>query len=166
MDEYHLAEQIGEGSFGKVFKGRRRYTSQIVALKLINKHGKSEKDMRNLRQVCAAIISPRPFAIGTAGARMLNQRACHLQEIDIQRRLDHPNIILLLDAFETPHEFCLVTEFAEGELFEILEAGTPDACARSCSNHAICLRSNAYALIAPSQMALCPRWRCRTSQSR
>ena len=31
------------------------------------------------------------------------------QEIDIQRRLDHPNIILLLDAFETPHEFCLVT---------------------------------------------------------
>ena len=49
MDEYHLAEQIGEGSFGKVFKGRRRYTSQIVALKLINKHGKSEKDMRNLR---------------------------------------------------------------------------------------------------------------------
>ena len=93
MDEYHLAEQIGEGSFGKVFKGRRRYTSQIVALKLINKHGKSEKDMRNLRQ-----------------------------EIDSQRRLDHPNIILLLDAFETPHEFCLVTEFAEGELFEILEA--------------------------------------------
>ena len=51
MDEYHLAEQVGEGSFGKVFKGRRRYTSQIVALKLINKHGKSDKDMRNLRQV-------------------------------------------------------------------------------------------------------------------
>lgn len=59
MDEYHLAEQIGEGSFGKVFKGRRRYTSQIVALKLINKHGKSEKDMRNLRQVC--VRRPLPF---------------------------------------------------------------------------------------------------------
>jgi serine/threonine protein kinase len=67
MDEYHLAEQIGEGSFGKVFKGRRRYTSQIVALKLINKHGKSEKDMRNLRQV-------RPRA-GRARPLLLSKRA-------------------------------------------------------------------------------------------
>jgi serine/threonine protein kinase len=29
MDEYHMGEQIGEGSFGKVYKGRRRYTSQV-----------------------------------------------------------------------------------------------------------------------------------------
>ena len=32
------------------------------------------------------------------------------QEIEILRRLKHENIILLLDAFETPHEFCVVTE--------------------------------------------------------
>jgi serine/threonine protein kinase len=30
MDDYHVAEQIGEGSFGKVYKGRRRYTSQVT----------------------------------------------------------------------------------------------------------------------------------------
>ena len=60
MEEYHLAEQIGEGSFGKVFKARRRYTSQIVAVKLMNKHGKSEKDMRSLRQVCH-----NRFSLGT-----------------------------------------------------------------------------------------------------
>ena len=76
MDEYHLAEQIGEGSFGKVFKGRRRYTSQIVALKLINKHGKSEKDMRNLRQVCAAIIS-RLVLLRSA----LPMRACESKSV-------------------------------------------------------------------------------------
>ena len=35
--------------------------------------------------------------------------------------LYHENIILLLDSFETSHEFCVVTEFAQGELFEILE---------------------------------------------
>jgi len=29
---------------------------------------------------------------------------------------------VLLDAFETDSEFCIVTEFAQGELFEILEA--------------------------------------------
>lgn len=43
------------------------------------------------------------------------------QEISILKGLRHPNIILLLDSFETEHEFCLVTEFAHGELFEILE---------------------------------------------
>jgi fused-like protein len=47
------------------------------------------------------------------------------------KKLRHENIILLLDSFETPHEFCLVLEvylifshnlkFAQGELFEILE---------------------------------------------
>ena len=33
----------------------------------------------------------------------------------------HKNIILLLDWFETKNDFCLVTEYAQGELFEILE---------------------------------------------
>jgi fused len=92
MDSYHVLHPIGEGSFGKVFKGRRKYSGQIVALKFITKRGKTEKDLNNLRQ-----------------------------EIDILRGLHHENIILLLDSFETPHEFCVVTEFAQGELFEILE---------------------------------------------
>jgi fused len=43
------------------------------------------------------------------------------QEIDILKGLYHENIILLLDSFETTHEFCMITEFAQGELFEILE---------------------------------------------
>jgi fused len=54
--------------------------------------GKTEKEMNNLRQ-----------------------------EIEILKGLYHENIILLLDSFETSHEFCVVTEFAQGELFEILE---------------------------------------------
>ena len=92
MQNYHLLERIGEGSFGKVYKGRRKYSGQIVALKFISKHGKSEKDLRNLRQ-----------------------------EIDILRSLDHENIIMMLDTFETSRGFCVVTEFAQGELFQILE---------------------------------------------
>lgn len=45
--------------------------------------GKTEKEMNNLRQ-----------------------------EIEILKGLYHENIILLLDSFETSHEFCVVTEFA------------------------------------------------------
>ncbi len=43
------------------------------------------------------------------------------QEIDILRKLYHENIVQLLDSFETNSEFCLVTELAQGQLFEILE---------------------------------------------
>ncbi|XP_030533063.1 serine/threonine-protein kinase TIO isoform X1 [Rhodamnia argentea] len=92
IEDYHVIELVGEGSFGKVYKGRKKYTSQTVAMKFIMKHGKSEKDIHNLRQ-----------------------------EIEILRKLKHENIIEMLDAFESPQEFCVVTEFAQGELFEILE---------------------------------------------
>ncbi|KRX03291.1 Protein kinase-like domain [Pseudocohnilembus persalinus] len=92
MENYQLLNSIGEGSFGKVFKGRRKNSGQIVALKFISKRQKSEKDLANLRQ-----------------------------EIEILKLMKHENIVLLLDAFETMHEFCIVTEFAQGELFEILE---------------------------------------------
>ena len=57
-----------------------------------DKLGKSEKDIKSLRQ-----------------------------EIEILRKLQHENIIMMLDAFETKSEFCVVTEFAQGELFEVIE---------------------------------------------
>lgn len=69
----------------QVYKGRRRWTGQITAMKFIMKHGKSEKDIKNLRQ-----------------------------EIEILRTLKHENIIQMLDSFETKDEFCVVTEFAQG----------------------------------------------------
>ena len=54
-------------------------------MKFIMKHGKSEKDIKNLRQ-----------------------------EIEILRNLRHENIIQMLDAFETKTDFCVVTEFGHG----------------------------------------------------
>lgn len=92
MENYHVLEIIGEGSFGKVYKGRKKYSSQVVALKFIPKVGKPEKELRNLRR-----------------------------EIDIMRNLHHENIIEMLDSFETGKEVVVVTDYAEGELFQILE---------------------------------------------
>ncbi|MGH0173753.1 UNVERIFIED_CONTAM: hypothetical protein FKN15_000697 [Acipenser sinensis] len=92
MEKYHVLEVIGEGSFGRVYKGRRKFSGQVVALKFIPKVGRSEKELRSLKR-----------------------------EIEIMRGLMHPNIVLLLDSFETDREVVVVTEYAEGELFQILE---------------------------------------------
>ena len=43
MENYVVIEKIGEGSFGKVYKGRRKYTGQIVAIKFISKKANQRK---------------------------------------------------------------------------------------------------------------------------
>lgn len=105
MDRYHVLECIGEGSFGRVHRGRKRYTGRVrinyfcafqflqtVALKFISKSDKSDRAFQNLKK-----------------------------EIEIMKSLNHPNIIGIVDAFETPKEMVAVTEYAEGDLFQILE---------------------------------------------
>lgn len=42
-------------------------------------------------------------------------------EIEILRNLHHENIIQMLDSFETDREVVVVTEYADGELFGLLE---------------------------------------------
>lgn len=91
-DRYHVLEVIGEGSYGRVYKGRRRFGKQVVALKFISKLKRTEEELLSLKR-----------------------------EVDIMRELRHENIIALYDWFETDTDVCVVTEFAEGDLFQILE---------------------------------------------
>ena len=92
VDQYHVLELIGEGSFGRVYKGRRKFSKQIVALKFMSKLKRSEQELLSLKK-----------------------------EVEIMRELRHENIIALYDWFETETDVCVVTEFAEGDLFQILE---------------------------------------------
>lgn len=84
MDQYQILERIGEGSFGRVYKARRKFTGQFVAMKFMNK----------------SAVSP--------------------SEAAILAKLDHPNIVALLDHFETARDVVLVMEYAYGELFAVL----------------------------------------------
>ncbi|XP_066998074.2 serine/threonine-protein kinase fused isoform X2 [Anabrus simplex] len=91
MDNYEVLGMVGEGSFGRVYKAQDKQNGAIVAFKVIRKRGRSEKELRSLRQEC-----------------------------EIQRHLNHPNIIHMLDSFETENEIVVVTEYADKELYEIL----------------------------------------------
>lgn len=91
MEKYHLIQQIGEGSFGKVYKARRKYTSRMVAIKMIGKKGQTEDDLKSFRM-----------------------------EISILQKVDHPNIMRVLEIFETNTDFCVVSELGRGDLFQII----------------------------------------------
>ncbi|XP_019719707.1 serine/threonine-protein kinase 36-like [Hippocampus comes] len=92
MNSYHILELVGEGSFGRVHKGMKKFTGQVVALKFMPKMGRSNKELQSLKK-----------------------------EIEIMSNLQHPNIVKLYNSFETETEVVVVTEYAEGQLFQIIE---------------------------------------------
>uniref|UniRef100_A0A182QSE8 non-specific serine/threonine protein kinase n=1 Tax=Anopheles farauti TaxID=69004 RepID=A0A182QSE8_9DIPT len=95
MEKYVLSDLIGEGSFGKVYKAVDKTTTIIVALKVINKRGRSGRELKGLRGEC-----------------------------EIQQNLRHPNIIRMLDSFETNNEIVVVTEYAKTDLHTLLRDGS------------------------------------------
>ncbi|KNC46360.1 CAMK/CAMK1 protein kinase [Thecamonas trahens ATCC 50062] len=86
---YTLGKQLGAGSFSKVYHGVHNISGDEVAVKIIDKDAVGEK------------------------THML------LTEVEIMQSIDHPNVITLLEIFETPSQLVLVMELVSGgELFE------------------------------------------------
>ncbi|XP_066986505.1 serine/threonine-protein kinase fused [Macrobrachium rosenbergii] len=96
MEKYQVLEAIGQGSFGRVFRGKCLVTGQTVALKFIPKRNKAARELKSLRREC-----------------------------DIQRGLAHPNIVRMVDSFETENEVVAVSEYVPGQLFQLLESNGP-----------------------------------------
>jgi fused-like protein len=97
--------RIGSGSFGEVFKARRKFSAQIVAMKWISKQGKSKKDLASFKA-----------------------------EMSILQGLRHPNIISMLDAVETEEHFIVVTEcVAVVPAAAVVAASTPSPRTRALS---------------------------------
>jgi len=90
---------LGHGAFSTVRLGIRRSDRVKVAIKSIAKHEALRS--RRLRRASKH----------------------HLEEWDILRRMhDHPNIIKMLDLFETDEDIHLVTEYCQGgELFDAIQ---------------------------------------------
>ncbi|KAK0179221.1 hypothetical protein PV327_008034 [Microctonus hyperodae] len=92
MEKYEVLGQVGEGSFGQVYKAKKLCNGEIVAFKIITKRARTFNELKSLRQEC-----------------------------EIQRHLHHPNIVQMIDSFETENQIVVVTEYADRELYEILD---------------------------------------------
>ena len=95
--KYDLIQEIGRGGFSTVFKCKEKATEQIFAVKVI--------DLRPLR--LRERFNPSRLR----------------REVDIMRRLNHPNIIKFIEVFETPDHLMMVMEYCPGdELFDVILA--------------------------------------------
>ena len=91
-DTYKIETTLGKGNFATVKRCKNRETGERFAVKVMSK-AKLTEDMRQ------AILN----------------------EIDILKQIDHPNIVKLFDVFEDERHFCLVMELMNGgELFDLI----------------------------------------------
>lgn len=89
-DHYEIVSQIGKGGYSKVFEVRNKTTNAIRACKYISKAKMNEKTLKRT-----------------------------LREINMLKKLDHPNIIKLYEVYESKNSIYLIMEKCNGgELFD------------------------------------------------
>jgi len=95
-DAFVVGEELGRGAFSIVRKGKNKKTGQHVAIKTIEKKFVEKQDLMLLAR-----------------------------EIEIMKKVNHPNVLKLYEVFETDETISLVMELVTGgELFyKIVEKG-------------------------------------------
>jgi calcium-dependent protein kinase len=87
---YFLKPPLGVGLFGTVFKARHKKSDQIRAIKKIRKDHQLSKEAESL-----------------------------LKDVEILKKLDHPNIVKVYEFYQDESNYYIVTDFcAGGELFD------------------------------------------------
>lgn len=92
---YMIGKQLGKGAFGKVYLGLHRLTGLKVAIKTIDKS--IIQDERTRRKV--------------------------FQEVYVMKKINHPNVIKLLEVFESNRHLMIVLEYAGGgDLLQLVKS--------------------------------------------
>ena len=97
-DEVYIKEKtLGSGSFGTVYLVKHKQLHRYFAMKAIKKSNKSKIDEEGL-----------------------------MNEINILRKMDHPNILKITDFYSQKNEYDIITEYCqEGELFNEIKQYAP-----------------------------------------
>ena len=91
--KYKPTKMLGSGSFGSVYKAENTIFHNVVAMKVIKKDPNNELDEEEIRN-----------------------------EIDILKKLSHPNIVKIYEFYISNSHYYIITEFCkEGELFSYIK---------------------------------------------
>ena len=91
--KYKAKKMLGSGSFGCVYEAKNTIFGNTVAMKVIKKDKENELDEKEIRN-----------------------------EIDILKKLSHPNIVKIYEFFISENHYYIITEFCkEGELFSYIK---------------------------------------------
>jgi len=91
--KYKPTKMLGSGSFGSVYEAKNTIFQNTVAMKVIKKDPNNELDEQEIRN-----------------------------EIDILKKLSHPNIVKIYEFYISNSHYYIVTEFCkEGELFSYIK---------------------------------------------
>lgn len=92
LSSFEVLQEIGAGSFGCVYKAKRKENGEVVALKALNK-----KVLARNHQL--------KYAVG---------------ECRILRQLSSPFVVKMFDAFQTPNSLYMVLEYCSGKDLSVL----------------------------------------------
>ncbi|KAJ8111742.1 hypothetical protein ONZ43_g5551 [Nemania bipapillata] len=131
LERWELLEKMGDGAFSNVYRAKdRQGDAGEVAIKVVRKF-----EMNNMQLFpCLAItFFPISFFFTNAAVALQGQKHLHpdfkkvpkaveraniLKEVQIMRKLDHPNIVKLVDFSESRQYYYIILELAPGgELF-------------------------------------------------
>ena len=88
--KYKIKKLLGEGSFGRVFLAQNIITSELIAMKQIPK---TSEDLLSDSEI--------------------------INEIEILKNLDHPDIVRIMEFYNTEDNYYIINEYCPGgELFE------------------------------------------------
>ena len=94
---YLRQKALGQGSYGTVYLVKHLQLHRYFAMKVIKKQKKNKDEEENL-----------------------------MNEINILRKLDHPNILKITDFYNLKNEYDIITEYCqEGELFDEIKNFAP-----------------------------------------
>ena len=97
-ENYDIKKKLGEGSYGVVWRVEHKQTGLLRAMKKIIKDTRSRNESEK---------------------EILN-------EINILKKMDHPNIVKIFEFYNTPEGYYLITEFcSDGELFNEIVDNAP-----------------------------------------
>jgi len=100
--QYNIMQELGRGSYGTVSLVKHKLTEVERAMKEIKKNTKIKLEAQ------------------------IEQDKDIMNEIEILKSIDHPNIVKILDFYSTPENYYIVTEVCKGgELFRQIQKLAP-----------------------------------------